>query len=78
MTACIIYAILKFLFYDLTFYALLISGFCKNDGNHDVYLLIEVFGTTPTNRSKKPEMMGEAKFAIYPRTEMPRANLFVK
>ncbi|XP_077969150.1 coiled-coil domain-containing protein 33-like isoform X1 [Styela clava] len=54
------------------------KGFCKNDGKYDVYLFIEVFRyPTDGRKSQLPERMGEAKFAIYPRTEIPRANLFV-
>ncbi|XP_076800040.1 coiled-coil domain-containing protein 33-like [Clavelina lepadiformis] len=49
------------------------KGFCKNDKNYDVYLLIEAYqDTQPTKR------VGEALFAIYPRTESPRAKLNVK
>uniref|UniRef100_F6YC34 C2 domain-containing protein n=1 Tax=Ciona intestinalis TaxID=7719 RepID=F6YC34_CIOIN len=50
------------------------TGFCKNDKNYDVHLLIEAYALS----GKRKERVGEALFAIYPRTEMPRANLHVK
>ncbi|KAK7506446.1 hypothetical protein BaRGS_00002558 [Batillaria attramentaria] len=49
------------------------SGFCKNDKNHDVYLLVEAF-SLPDNDEDMGKKMGEGKVAIYPRTNAPRAN----
>lgn len=56
------------------------KGFCKNDGKYDVYLLIEAFRVPEKSgkKSQSAEKMGVAKFAIYPRTDLPRANLYVK
>ncbi|XP_043932316.1 coiled-coil domain-containing protein 33-like [Protopterus annectens] len=50
-------------------------GFCKNDKNHDVRLRIEALQTKESslNNAKKA---GEAFFAIYPRTNQPRINLY--
>nr|XP_014344342.1 PREDICTED: coiled-coil domain-containing protein 33 [Latimeria chalumnae] len=53
------------------------KGFCKNDKNHDVRLRIEalrVKGSSVKNGKKA----GEAFFAIYPRTNQPRTNLYAK
>ncbi|XP_048376497.2 coiled-coil domain-containing protein 33 [Stegostoma tigrinum] len=53
------------------------KGFCQNDKNHDVRLRIEAFRVTGTSlRSGTKE--GEAFFAIYPRTNAPRINVFAK
>uniref|UniRef100_UPI003AADFB6A coiled-coil domain-containing protein 33 n=1 Tax=Centroberyx gerrardi TaxID=166262 RepID=UPI003AADFB6A len=46
------------------------KGFCKNDKNHDVRLKVEA---VREDRTKA----GEGFFAIYPRTDAPRINLFV-
>ncbi|XP_054254951.1 coiled-coil domain-containing protein 33-like, partial [Indicator indicator] len=52
-------------------------GFCKNDKNHDVRLRIEALrlpgrGERSRRRSRR---VGEAFFAIYPRTNQPRMKL---
>ncbi|KAK6170398.1 hypothetical protein SNE40_018803 [Patella caerulea] len=52
-------------------------GFCKNDKNHDVYLLLEAF-TLPDNDHDMGKKVGEGKFAIYPRTNAPRINMNVE
>ncbi|KAJ6664172.1 hypothetical protein lerEdw1_008388 [Lerista edwardsae] len=51
------------------------KGFCKNDKNHDARLRIEAlrFRGSLLKTSLKA---GEAFFAIYPRTNQPRMNLF--
>ncbi|KAI4872192.1 hypothetical protein NFI96_031026 [Prochilodus magdalenae] len=47
------------------------KGFCKNDKNHDVRLKVEAV------RVADPEVKaGEGFFAIYPRTNTPRINLY--
>ncbi|XP_072255175.1 coiled-coil domain-containing protein 33 [Pyxicephalus adspersus] len=50
------------------------KGLCKNDKHHDVRLSIDVlkFGTGLLKSSK---IVGQALFAIYPRTNQPRINL---
>merc|ERR1712096_394015 len=54
------------------------KGFCKNDNNYDVNLTIEALALEQAGRKfKQPNKVGEAKFAIYPRTDAPRANLLV-
>ncbi|GCC20100.1 hypothetical protein chiPu_0018740 [Chiloscyllium punctatum] len=53
------------------------KGYCQNDKNHDVRLRIEAFrviGTSLNSGTKE----GEAFFAIYPRTNAPRINIFAK
>ncbi|KAJ1181352.1 hypothetical protein NDU88_006560 [Pleurodeles waltl] len=50
------------------------QGFCKNDKNHDVRLKIEVMRLRNAS-SKNGQKVGEAFFAIYPRTNQPRINL---
>nr|XP_015198891.1 PREDICTED: coiled-coil domain-containing protein 33 isoform X1 [Lepisosteus oculatus] len=53
------------------------KGFCKNDKNHDVRLKVEALrltGLQPSNGTKS----GEAFFAIYPRTNAPRSNLYAR
>ena len=45
-------------------------GFCKNDKNHDVYLLVEAF--TLPNNGGMGRKVGEGKFAIYPRPNAPK------
>jgi hypothetical protein len=52
------------------------SGFCKNDTSHDVYLLVEAFEADINERLNKK--VGEAKFAVYPRTNAPRIDLSVE
>jgi hypothetical protein len=48
-----------------------VSGFCKNDNKNDVFLLIEAHESS----SKGGRRVGEAKYAIYPRTNAPKVNL---
>ncbi|KAM5172469.1 coiled-coil domain-containing protein 33 [Mantella aurantiaca] len=50
------------------------KGLCKNDKHHDVRLSIDVlkFGSGLLKSSK---IVGQALFAIYPRTNQPRINL---
>ncbi|XP_071107779.1 coiled-coil domain-containing protein 33-like isoform X1 [Haliotis cracherodii] len=64
-------------FHDRFFSFKLPKGFCKNDKNHDVYLLIEAF-SLPEKDNDMGKKVGEGKFAIYPRTNAPRINLNVK
>ncbi|XP_040198950.1 coiled-coil domain-containing protein 33 [Rana temporaria] len=56
------------------FFFVLPKGLCKNDKHHDVRLSIDVlkFGTGLLKSSK---IVGQALFAIYPRTNQPRINL---
>ncbi|BFZ18023.1 hypothetical protein BsWGS_21062 [Bradybaena similaris] len=61
------------LFEDKKFTFRLPAGFCKNDRNHDVYLLLEAF-SLPSNDVDSGKKMGEGKMAIYPRTNAPRTN----
>ncbi|XP_062440031.1 coiled-coil domain-containing protein 33 [Rhea pennata] len=50
-------------------------GFCKNDRNHDARLRIEALRVRgPAAESGR--RVGEAFFAIYPRPNQPRMNLF--
>ncbi|KFP63708.1 Coiled-coil domain-containing protein 33, partial [Cariama cristata] len=49
-------------------------GFCKNDKNHDVRLHIEALHF-PGRAEKMSRQVGEAFFAIYPRTNQPRMKL---
>ncbi|EMP35700.1 Coiled-coil domain-containing protein 33 [Chelonia mydas] len=51
------------------------KGFCKNDKNHDVRLRIEALQLRGPSL-KSSLRAGEAFFAIYPRTNQPRMNLF--
>ncbi|KAH9512887.1 hypothetical protein Btru_036881, partial [Bulinus truncatus] len=60
-------------FEDKKFTFRLPAGFCKNDRNHDVYLLFEAF-YLPSNNQDNGKKMGEGKVAIYPRTNAPRTN----
>ncbi|KYO21538.1 coiled-coil domain-containing protein 33-like [Alligator mississippiensis] len=53
------------------------KGFCKNDKNHDVRLRIEALQLRGASM-KNSLRAGEAFFAIYPRTNQPRINLFAK
>uniref|UniRef100_A0A8C8RJR9 Coiled-coil domain containing 33 n=1 Tax=Pelusios castaneus TaxID=367368 RepID=A0A8C8RJR9_9SAUR len=50
-------------------------GFCKNDKNHDARLRIEALRLRGPSL-KSSLRAGEAFFAIYPRTNQPRMNLF--
>ncbi|XP_029430565.1 coiled-coil domain-containing protein 33 isoform X2 [Rhinatrema bivittatum] len=50
------------------------QGFCKNDKNHDVRLRIEAL-RVDSSSVKNSQKVGEAFFAIYPRTNQPRINL---
>lgn len=50
-------------------------GFCKNDKNHDARLRIEALRQRGSFL-KTNVKTGEAFFAIYPRTNQPRMNLF--
>ncbi|CAL1535913.1 unnamed protein product [Lymnaea stagnalis] len=61
------------MFDDKKFTFRLPAGFCKNDRNHDVYLLFEAFNL-PTNSHDMGKKVGEGKVAIYPRTNAPRTN----
>ncbi|XP_074647893.1 coiled-coil domain-containing protein 33-like isoform X2 [Tubulanus polymorphus] len=51
-------------------------GYCKNDNVHDVYLLVQAFEVQSTGGAPA-KLVGEAKFAIYPRTNAPRIDLTV-
>ncbi|XP_041075458.1 coiled-coil domain-containing protein 33-like isoform X2 [Polyodon spathula] len=53
------------------------QGFCKNDKNHDVRLKIEAL-RVPDSQVKNGTKVGEAFFAIYPRTNAPRINLYAR
>ncbi|XP_078388420.1 coiled-coil domain-containing protein 33-like [Cetorhinus maximus] len=53
------------------------KGYCQNDKNHDVRLCIEAFCVTGSSL-KGGKKEGEAFFAIYPRTNAPRINVFAK
>ncbi|XP_019616731.1 PREDICTED: coiled-coil domain-containing protein 33-like [Branchiostoma belcheri] len=64
-------------FQNHKFTFLLPRGFCKNDEQHDVFLLLEAF-SLPADSSAAGHKVGEAKFAIYPRTNAPRINLKAK
>ncbi|XP_033016606.1 coiled-coil domain-containing protein 33-like [Lacerta agilis] len=50
-------------------------GFCKNDKNHDARLRIEALRLRGSSL-RTSVLAGEAFFAIYPRTNQPRMNLF--
>ncbi|XP_053934216.1 coiled-coil domain-containing protein 33 [Cuculus canorus] len=51
-------------------------GFCKNDKNHDVRLHIEALHVPgKAQRIARSRRVGEAFFAIYPRTNQPRMKL---
>lgn len=49
----------------------LLLGFCKNDKNHDVRLKVEAIRVMDSEVKA-----GEGFFAIYPRTNAPRINLY--
>ncbi|XP_041966435.1 formin-like protein 14 [Alosa sapidissima] len=51
------------------------KGFCKNDKNHDVRLKVEAVLLSDSG-AKEASKAGEGFFAIYPRTNAPRINLF--
>ncbi|XP_035755394.1 coiled-coil domain-containing protein 33 [Egretta garzetta] len=52
------------------------KGFCKNDKNHDVRLHIEALHfPRRAERMWRSQRVGEAFFAIYPRTNQPRMKL---
>ncbi|XP_070618866.1 coiled-coil domain-containing protein 33 [Erythrolamprus reginae] len=57
------------------FLFILPKGFCKNDKNHDARLRIEALRQRGSFL-KTNVKTGEAFFAIYPRTNQPRINLF--
>ncbi|KAE8617274.1 hypothetical protein XENTR_v10009019 [Xenopus tropicalis] len=61
-------------FQNNTYLFILPQGLCKNDKHHDVRLSIDVmkFGS---NIQKVGKKVGQAIFAIYPRTNQPRINL---
>ncbi|KFP81429.1 Coiled-coil domain-containing protein 33, partial [Apaloderma vittatum] len=51
-------------------------GFCKNDKNHDVRLHIKALHFPGrAERMRRSRQVGEAFFAIYPRTNQPRMKL---
>ncbi|KAM6257514.1 coiled-coil domain-containing protein 33 [Porphyrio hochstetteri] len=51
-------------------------GFCKNDKNHDVRLHIEALRFPGrAERRRRSRRVGEAFFAIYPRTNQPRMKV---
>ena len=49
------------------FYFILLPGFCVNDRDHDVRLLVEAI-RLPSDLDGAGRKVGEATFAIYPRT----------
>ncbi|NXJ81350.1 CCD33 protein, partial [Trogon melanurus] len=51
-------------------------GFCKNDKNHDVRLHVKALHFPGrAERMRRSRQVGEAFFAIYPRTNQPRMRL---
>ncbi|XP_013926060.1 PREDICTED: coiled-coil domain-containing protein 33, partial [Thamnophis sirtalis] len=64
-----------YMFEKRRFLFILPKGFCKNDKNHDARLRIEALRQRGTFL-KTNVKAGEAFFAIYPRTNQPRINLF--
>ncbi|XP_064634936.1 coiled-coil domain-containing protein 33-like isoform X3 [Lineus longissimus] len=64
-------------FFQNVFKFRLPKGFCKNDNAHDVFLLAEAFDSPEGDDDGLPKKTGEAKFAIYPRTNAPRIDLTV-
>lgn len=53
-----------------------LAGFCKNDKNHDVRLHVEALQFPGrAERMRRSRRVGEAFFAIYPRTNQPRMKL---
>ncbi|XP_039193494.1 coiled-coil domain-containing protein 33 isoform X4 [Crotalus tigris] len=65
-----------YLFEKRRFLFILPKGFCKNDKNHDARLRIEALRQRGSLLLKTSVKTGEAFFAIYPRTNQPRMNLF--
>ncbi|KAM4748953.1 coiled-coil domain-containing protein 33 [Rhinophrynus dorsalis] len=57
-----------------TYLFILPKGLCKNDKHHDVRLSIDVL-KFHGNSLKGGKKVGQALFAIYPRTNQPRINL---
>ncbi|KAM8973282.1 coiled-coil domain-containing protein 33 [Pelodytes ibericus] len=57
-----------------TFLFILPQGLCKNDKHHDVRLCIDVLKFEDDSLDKR-RTVGQALFAIYPRTNQPRINL---
>lgn len=52
------------------------AGFCKNDNDHDVRLRIEALHFPGrAERMRRSRQVGEAFFAVYPRTNQPRMKL---
>ena len=51
------------------------AGFCKNDKNHDTYLQVEAW-SVEEGEEGDGRKVGEAKFAIYPRTNHPKVNVY--
>ncbi|XP_063170285.1 coiled-coil domain-containing protein 33 [Candoia aspera] len=64
-----------YMFEKRRFLFILPKGFCKNDKNHDARLRIEALRLRGSFL-KTSVKTGEAFFAIYPRTNQPRMNLF--
>ncbi|KAM6425881.1 coiled-coil domain-containing protein 33-like isoform 1-T2 [Liasis olivaceus] len=64
-----------YMFEKRRFLFILPKGFCKNDKNHDARLRIEAL-RLHGSFLKTSVKTGEAFFAIYPRTNQPRMNLF--
>ncbi|KAJ8281240.1 hypothetical protein GJAV_G00065200 [Gymnothorax javanicus] len=57
------------------------KGFCKNDKNHDVRLRVEALRLTDSQSTSSANeegstRAGEGFFAIFPRTNTPRINIF--
>ncbi|XP_061192460.1 coiled-coil domain-containing protein 33-like isoform X1 [Saccostrea echinata] len=63
-------------FQDKQFTFRLPVGFCKNDKNHDLYLLVEAFNLP--NNGGMGKKVGEGKFAIYPRPNAPKIKANVE
>ncbi|KAM4675967.1 LOW QUALITY PROTEIN: coiled-coil domain-containing protein 33 [Discoglossus pictus] len=57
-----------------TYLFILPKGLCKNDKQHDVRLCIDVLKYA-SDDLHKGRQVGQALFAIYPRTNQPRINL---
>ncbi|KAL7858239.1 hypothetical protein AOLI_G00183410 [Acnodon oligacanthus] len=64
---------MKSMLFPATFVFTLPKGLCKNDRNHDVRLKVEAICVTDSDVKA-----GEGFFAIYPRTNAPRINLFTE
>ncbi|KAJ8417601.1 hypothetical protein AAFF_G00224440 [Aldrovandia affinis] len=53
------------------------KGFCKNDKNHDVRLRVEAVRLTDSQAAEGGgTRVGEGFFAIFPRTDAPRINMY--